>query len=107
MLKERIKQAIQTSVEKSFGLLTKPFAEAETLESYSDRGYILLGIILTALTFTCWWWDLFNTPLNRSDSLIYALFEWVVQLTGGPKSIPERYITTLFLPLIAYVLVGA
>ncbi len=106
MLKERLKHAIQVGVEKSFGLLTKPFAEADTLESYSDRGYILLGLSLTVLTLVCWWWNLFNTPLSRSDSLIYALFEWILQRAGGPKSLPERYVTTLFLPLIVYALVG-
>lgn len=102
MLKDRLKNSIQTGLEKFVWLLCRPFAEAETLERYSAWGYGLAGVGLIILALVFWWLGLFSTPISQVHPIIRGLYKWMAQRGGVLEYFPDNYVTLLFFPIMVY-----
>jgi len=102
MWQQRIRNSVLYSVEKVFSLLTRPFAEAQDLKAYSQRGFYLLGLVIVAITLILWWQGILTTPLSQSNVIIKSIYSAVIEKTVVLSRLPDSYVTLAFLPFIAY-----
>jgi hypothetical protein len=105
MWKQKIRNAVLDTVEKTFALLSKPFSEAEDLEAYCRRGFYLLGILIVAITSLLWWQGILTTPLSQSNILVRSIYTAVIEKTVILSRLPDSYVTLAFLPFIVYMAV--
>jgi len=90
--------------ETAFSIVMRPFAKADSLNSYSTRGYLLLGLILSTPTLVLWWNGFLSAPLSQSHPLVQGVYKAIAERSIVLKNIPDAYVSIVFIPAILYVL---
>jgi hypothetical protein len=101
-----LRRTVLRVVDKLVSLLTRPFSRAADLETYAQRGYYLLGILLLAVTIFLWWQGFLNRPLSQSNVVIRSIYKGLSEKTVLFKYIPDTFVPLAFLPMIAWLLLG-
>ncbi len=103
---KRVTKAALKTVEVIFSMVLSPFAKSNSLESYSNRGYVLLAFLIAAPTFILWWCGFLSRPLSHSHPIIRGMYAGLAEKSGIFAYIPDSYVSFLVVPAICYLVIA-
>src|SRR6266404_8186939 len=87
MSKRKLTVWVLRQLEGTVSTVLKPFSKARSLETYSNRGYLLCGTLLGLVTWV--FWAFLNRPLAIFPSIIRDLMNYLLKPIGF--TFPEAF----------------